>query len=105
MSEDETEKSMVERYHELQIELQEAQKRFDGHFERLEKANLTTFQMADRLAAETERVVALEKNVLEFRKRFDTVTQRLERVKCPDCEVQFDASKFADLDRSETSLL
>lgn len=96
---------MVERYHELQAELHEAQKRFDGNFERLEKANLTTFQMADRLAAETERVVSLEKQILDFRRRFETVSQRLEQVKCPDCEGQFDASKFADLDRSETSLL
>lgn len=96
---------MVERYHELQAELQEAQKRFDGNFERLEKANLTTFQMADRLAEETERVVVLEKQVLEFRKRFETVTHRLEQIKCPDCEGKFDASKYADVDRSETSLM
>ena len=99
------EMSMVERCQELQAELHEAQKRFDGNFERLEKANLTTFQMADRLAEETERVEHLEKQVIQHRQRFETVTERLEQVKCPECEVRFNASEFANLDRSETSLL
>jgi chromosome segregation ATPase len=93
------------RFQEMQAELQEAHKRFDGNFDRLEKANLTTWQMAERLAEEKNRVAELEKHIIETKRRIEISNDRLTATKCPGCDIRFDASKAFQLSGEEDSML
>lgn len=96
-------KSIKQRYQQIQSDLQDAHARFDKNFDRLEKANLVTIRMADRLATETQRVAEMERLVSEGKRKLDLVGERLERIKCPECEVRFNAVDIVEMDPSEIS--
>lgn len=90
----------------VQAELDAANARLDGNFQRLEAAGLTSCHVAQDLASALDKAAHLEAELVASRAARNRAASKLEHTKCPDCDLRFDASdalKTPQAGSSETS--
>ncbi len=76
----------------LQVELDEANKKLDANFYRLENAGLRQVSLSDQYVEVCEQKQEVEQEVANLRARAIKACERLRRTKCPGCKDTFDAS-------------